>query len=77
VGAVASTGKYARVTGRGQYVELRPIRTMSAWRARLEGFVTRPGEATQRVVITVKGRPLGVFVLTPLQPGISSATQAW
>jgi hypothetical protein len=50
---------------------------MSAWRARLEGFVTRPGEATQRVVITVKGRPLGVFVLTPLQPGISSATQAW
>ena len=41
--------------------------------ARLEGFVTRPGEAKQRVVITMKGRPQGVFVLTPLQPGIPEA----
>ena len=32
--------------------------------------MTRPGEAPQRVVITEKGRPFGVFVLTPLQPGI-------
>jgi hypothetical protein len=40
------------------------------WHARLEGFVTRPGEATQRVVITEKGGVQGVFVLTPLQPGI-------
>ena len=38
--------------------------------ARLVGFVTRPGEAKQRVVITMKGRPQGVFVLTPLQPGV-------
>ncbi len=45
-------------------------RTFRAWHARLEGFVTRPGEAPQRVVITEKGRPFGVFVLTPLQPGI-------
>ena len=33
--------------------------------------MTRPGEATQRIVITVKGGVQGVvFVLTPLQPGI-------
>jgi hypothetical protein len=31
--------------------------------------MSRPGEAKQRVVITMKGRPQGVFVLTPLQPG--------
>ena len=66
---LASTGQYAQVTGRGRYVELRG-RTFSAWHARLEGFVTRPGEAPQRVVITEEGRPFGVFVLTPLQPGI-------
>ena len=68
-GGLASTGQYAQITGRGRYVELRG-RTFSAWHARLEGFVTRPGEATQRVVITMKGRPFGVFVLTPLQPGV-------
>jgi hypothetical protein len=64
-----ATGQYAQVTRRGRYVGLRPIRTISAWHARLEGFVTRPGEATQRVVITMKGRPFGIFVLTRLQPG--------
>jgi hypothetical protein len=69
-GLFPSTGQYAQVTGRGRYVGLRATKTMSAWHARLEGFVTRPGEATQRVVITEKGRPFGVFVLTPLQPGI-------
>ena len=31
--------------------------------------MSRPGEANQRVAITMKGRPQGVFVLTPLQPG--------
>ena len=65
-----STGQYAQVTGRGRYVGLRPIRSPRLWHARLEGFVTRPGEATQRVVITEKGGLQGVFVLTPLQPGI-------
>lgn len=67
---MASTGQYAQVTGRGRYVGLRPIREIGKWHARLEGFVTRPGEATQRVVITEKGGVQGVFVLTPLQPGI-------
>ena len=65
-----STGQYAQVTGRGRYVGLRPIRSPRLWHARLEGFVTRPGEATQHVVITEKGGLQGVFVLTPLQPGI-------
>jgi hypothetical protein len=32
--------------------------------------VTRPGEAKQRAVITIKGRPQGVFALTPLETGI-------
>ncbi len=68
-GGLASTGQYAQVTGRGRYVGLRPIRSPRLWHARLEGFVTRPGEATQRVVITEKGGLQGVFVLTPLQPG--------
>ena len=67
---VAPTGQYAQVTGRGRYVGLRRIESPSLWHARLEGFVTRPGEATQRVVITEKGCCPDVFVLTPQQPGI-------
>ncbi len=63
-----ATGQYAHVTGRGRIVRIGGH--AQAWHARLEGFVTRPGEAKQRVVITMKGRPKGVFVLTPLQPGI-------
>ena len=66
----SSTGQYADVTGRGRQGGLRMFRS-PRWQARLEGFVTRPGEATQRIVITVKGGVQGVvFVLTPLQPGI-------
>ena len=64
---VATTGQYVQVTGRGRVVRIGGH--AQAWRARLEGFVTRAGEAKQRVVITMKGRPVGVFVLTPLQPG--------
>lgn len=68
-GAFASRGQYSDVTGRGGKGGLRPLGTPT--HARLEGFVTRPGEATQRIVITVKGGVQGVvFVLTPLQPGI-------
>jgi hypothetical protein len=70
-GGLASAGQYAHVTGRGPKGGLRPIRSPRLWHARLEGFVARPGEATQRIVITVKGGVQGaVFVLTPLQPGI-------
>ena len=63
----SSTGQYAQVTGRGRIVRIGGH--AQAWSARLEGFVTRPGEAKQRVVVTMKGRPQGVFVLTP-QPGV-------
>jgi hypothetical protein len=65
---VASTGQYVRVTGRGRVVRIGGHK--QGWSARLEGFVTRPGEAKQRVVITMKGRPEGAFVLTPLEPGV-------
>ena len=56
---VSGSGRMVGLGGHGQ-----------AWHARLVGFVSRPGEAKQRVVITMKGRPKGVFVLTPLQPGV-------
>jgi hypothetical protein len=69
-GGLASTGQYAHVTGRGRKGGLRPIGSPRLSHARLEGIVTRPGEATQRIVITVKGGVQDVFVLTPLQPGI-------
>ena len=65
---VTPTGQYVHVTARGRVVRIGDH--AQAWHARLEGFVTRPGEAKQRVVITMKGRPKGVFVLTPLQPGV-------
>ena len=65
---VASTGQYVRVTGRGRVVRIGGHK--QGWSARLEGFATRPGEAKQRVVITMKGRPMGVFALTPLEPGV-------
>ena len=61
-------GQYVQVTGRGRVVRIGDH--AQAWHARLEGFVTRPGEQRQRVVITMKGRPQGVFVLTPLEPGV-------
>ena len=61
------TGQYVRLSGRGQIVRARGH--AKAWSARLVGFMGRPGEARQRVVITMKGRPKGVFVLTPLEPG--------
>jgi hypothetical protein len=69
-GHSASTGQYAHVTGRGSYVQLRPITSPRS--PRLEGIVTRRGEATQRIVIKFTGKRgvHGVFVLTPLEPGI-------
>jgi hypothetical protein len=66
--SVPATGQYVHVTGRGRIVHAGGH--AQAWNARLDGFVTRPGAAKQRVVITMKGRPTGVFALTPLEPGI-------
>ena len=67
LGTPSPTGQYVHVSGRGRI--LRIGGHAEAWHAGLVGFVSRPGEAKQRVVITMKGRPKGVFVLTPLQPG--------
>jgi hypothetical protein len=68
MGTPSPTGQYVQVSGQGRI--LRMGGHAQAWSARLVGFMSRPGEAKQRVVITMKGRPKGVFVLTPLQPGV-------
>jgi hypothetical protein len=62
------TGQYAQVTGGGGRYPSGGHRAW--WYARLSGRVSRPGTAKQRVIITLKGRPNGVFVLTPLEPGV-------
>ena len=62
------TGQYAGITGgRGR---LSSGGHQAGWYARLFGTVSRPGAAKQRVLITLKGRPHGVFMLTPLEPGV-------
>jgi hypothetical protein len=71
------TGQYVHVSGEGRVAQIGG--KAQGWSARLEGFMSRPGEAKQPVVITMKGRPEGVFVLTPLQPGFlkrDSGTQS-
>jgi hypothetical protein len=71
------TGQYVHVSGQGRIAQIGG--NAQRWSTRLEGFMSRPGEAKQRVVITMKGRPQGVFVLTPLQPGFlkrDSGTQS-
>jgi hypothetical protein len=65
---VNGTGQYARITGGGRVPQVGG--RGRAHSARLVGFLTRPGAAKQRVAITIKGRPNGVFVLTPLQTGV-------
>jgi len=64
----AMTGQYAQITGGGDRFQAGGHQ--AAWYARLFGSVSRPGAAKQRVVITLKGRPNGVFVLTPMEPGV-------
>jgi hypothetical protein len=62
------TGQYAQITGGG--ARFPAGGHQAAWYARLFGRVSRPGAAKQRVLITLKGKPTGVFVLTPLEPGV-------
>lgn len=62
------TGQYAQITGGGGRSP--GSGHQAAWHTRLVGVVSRPGAAKQRVLITLKGRPNGVFVLTPLEPGV-------
>jgi hypothetical protein len=66
--APMTTGQYAQVTGGGG--RLSSGGHQAGWYARLFGVVSRHGGAKQRVLITLKGRPNGVFVLTPLEPGV-------
>lgn len=65
---LAPTGQYGQITGGGR--RSRGSGYRAAWHIRLVGVVSRPGAARQRVLITLKGRPDGVFVLTPLEPGV-------
>ena len=67
MGTPSPTGQYVKVSGRGRILRLGG--RAQAWHAGIVGFVSRPGETKQRVLITMKGRPEGVFVLSPLQPG--------
>jgi hypothetical protein len=62
------TGQYAQITGGGGRFPAGGHQ--AAWYARLFGRVSRPGAAKQRVLITLKGKPNGVFVLTPMEPGV-------
>ena len=64
----AGTGQYAQITGGGGRL-VRGGHQAGAY-VRLFGRVSRPGGAKQRVLITLKGRPNGVFVLRPLEPGV-------
>jgi hypothetical protein len=64
----AMKGQYAQITGGGG--RLSSGGHQAGWYARLFGTVSRPGGAKQRVLITLKGRPNGLFVLTPLEPGV-------
>lgn len=64
---VSGTGQYARISGGGRVSRVGG--RGRAHSARLVGFLTHLG-AKQRVAIMIKGRPNGVFVLTPLQSGV-------
>ncbi len=66
-GLLAPTGQYAEITGGGRRI-VAGGHQAGAY-TRLFGRVSRPGGAKQRVIITFKGRPKGVFVLRPLEPG--------
>ena len=71
------TGQYAQITGGGGG-RFPAGGHQAAWYARLFGTVSA-GAAKQRVLITLKGKPNGVFVLTPLEPGVlkrDSGTQS-
>lgn len=60
-------GQYAHITGGGRRIVAGGHG--ADWYARVFGVVSRPGGTKQRVLITFKGQPNGVFVLTPLEPG--------
>ena len=73
------SGQYDLLAGgHGEHVEAGGRK--SSWYARLVGSVIRADRGPkQRVVIKIKGRPEGTFVLIPTQPGVlkrDSGTQS-
>ena len=67
IGAM-TTGQYTQVIGGGGRI-VSGGRQAGSY-TRLFGRVSHPGGAKQRVLIKFKGRPNGVFVLTPLESGV-------
>jgi len=61
------SGQYERTVGRGGHVEAGGH--ADDWYARLVGYIKAKGGQRQHVVIRIKGRPTGTFVLTPTKPG--------
>jgi len=61
------TGPYALMSGGGGHVEVGGH--ASTWYARLVGYVRTGNGARQHVVIKIKGRPEGTFVVIPTRPG--------
>jgi len=61
-----NTGQYALLVGGGGHVEAGGH--AGSWYARLAGYVENGGPR-QHVVIMLKGRPSGTFVITPTEPG--------
>jgi len=55
------------MTGEGRHVEVGGHET--TWYARLVGYVKTKGGPRQHVVIKLKGRPAGTFVITPTERG--------
>jgi hypothetical protein len=62
-----STGQYLQIRGGGHFVEAGGSGT--AWYARLVGYVTPKGGPRQHVVVKLKGRRPGTFVIIPTKPG--------
>ena len=71
------SGQYAGITGRGQGFQVGGH--AAAWSARIVGLVRVAGARRQKVVISLRGRPDGSFVLVPTAPGVlqrDSGTQS-
>jgi hypothetical protein len=59
--------RHLQMRGGGHFVEAGGRGT--SWYARLVGYVTPKGGPRQHVVVKLKGRGTGTFVITPTKPG--------
>jgi hypothetical protein len=62
------SGQYEGITGRGHGFQVGGH--AAGWSARITGFVKPAGAVRQKVVITLRGRPDGSFVLIPARSGV-------